>query len=296
MRREDWPNLAIFAAIARNRSFTRAGRELGVSASALSHAMKQFEAHLGVALLHRTTRSVAPTEAGARLLERLLPAMDEIQSAVTRLDEERDQPRGLLRVSSHRTAAEQVILPRLAGFARDYPEVTLELVIEDGLVDIVADGFDAGVRHAGVVDADMVAVQISPGHRVTVVAAPSYLAGRMLPQHPRELAAFRGLHYRYTSSRSVHSWQFERGGERLAITPPAAMISNDVRYLLDAALDGVGVGYVSEPQARPYIAEGRLVDMLADWCPSIPANYLYYPSRRGTSAALRALIKTLQSA
>ncbi len=295
MRRDTWADLAIFAAIADAGSFTGAAATLGVSPSALSHAMRAMEARLGVPLLNRTTRSVAPTEAGERLLATLRPAMRDLSSALEALDAARTRPAGRLRISAHRTAALHAVMPYLPRFAAACPDVDVELVVEDGLVDIVAGRFDAGVRHEHVLDQDMVSVPIGVAHRTAIVASPAYLAGRPLPRVPGDLLAHACLNYRYSSSGTIHRWQFARGEERIALDAPGAFVSNDIDVLLDAALAGLGIASQTEPQVAPHVAAGRLVVLLDDWAVTLPPNYLYYPGRRQVSAALRAFIDSTRA-
>lgn len=295
MKREDWSDLATFAAIAETGSFTQAAAKLGVSPSALSHALRAMEARLGVRLLNRTTRSVAPTEAGQRLLSTLRPAMDEVAGVLSSLDAERDRPAGPLRITAHRTAATEVIMPRMAGFAATYPDVVLELAIEDGLVDIVSERFDAGVRHEQMLEADMISVRISAPQPTAIVATPVYLARYGAPETPDDLRRHRCLAYRYTSSGAIHRWVFARDGRTFTIDPPAVFIANDPEVLVDAALAGLGVACILQSQAVRHEASGGLVCMLKDWCPLVPPNHLYYSSRRHLGAALRAFIDTLKA-
>lgn len=294
MRRDTWNDLSAFAAIAEAGSFTEAARAIGVSPSALSHTMRGLEARLGVRLLNRTTRSVAPTAAGERLLQSLAPAIGALDDALATLDADRDRPAGRVRVSAHRTAAIHSILPRLPEFMAAYPEVVVELHVEDGLVDIVAGRFDAGVRHVHVLEQDMISVRIDDGYRLVVAASPAYLAARGTPAVPGDLLAHRCLNYRYTTSRATHRWQFERDGEQLHIDTPAGFVSNDTDVLLAAAIGGCGIACLAEPQASAALASGALVGVLADWCPVLPPNYLYYPGRRVVAPALRAFIEAMR--
>ena len=296
MQRDTWADLATFATIADQHSFTRAAALLGVSPSALSHVMRGLEARLGVRLLNRTTRSVAPTEAGEQLLARLRPAIVDLDVALSDLDARRDRPAGRVRVTAHRTAALHTVMPGMARFAAEYPDVQIELAIQDGFVDIVADHFDAGVRHEHVLEQDMVSVRLGEGHRVAFVASPAYIAQAGQPEAPRDLLRHRCLGYRYTSSGRLHPWRFERQGETIALDPPCAFVSNDVDVLLQAALDGMGVACVAEPQITALVEQGRLLRVLDDWCFTLPPNYLYYPSRRQMSAGLRAFIDAMRAA
>jgi DNA-binding transcriptional LysR family regulator len=296
MDRETWSDLAVFAAIVEARGFSRAAQTLGVSPSALSHRIKAMEARLGVRLLNRTTRSVAPTEAGERLLTRLRPAMTDIDAAVAALAVDRERPAGRVRITSHRSAAFQLILPRLKAFAADYPDITVELVIDDGLVDIVAAGFDAGIRRQPSLEQDMVSVRLDDGVRLNMVASPAYLATRGRPGSPQDLAAHNCLNYRYPSSGSVHRWTFERSGQVLTLDAPGGFVTNDIDMLLAGALNGLGVACVIESQAAPYIASGALVGVLEDWRPMLPPNHIYYAGRRNVPPALRVFIDSMKTA
>lgn len=294
MKREDWSDLAIFTTIVEQGSFTRAASRMGVSPSALSHAMRALEARLGVRLLNRTTRSVAPTAAGEQLLERLRPAMAEIQAALEVLNAGRDRPVGRVRVSAHRMAAVHGLLPRLSRFADDYPDIEVELVVDDGLVDIVAERFDAGVRHEQMLDRDMVCVRIGETQRLAVVGAPGYLARFGTPLVPEDLLRHRCLNYRYTSTGAVHRWRFERDGRDVATAAPGTFTTNDAEVLLEAALGGMGLACVPESQAERHLAARSLTRVLEGCCPLLPPNYLYYPSRRQSSAAFVAFVNAMR--
>ncbi len=294
MDQETWPDLAIFAAIAELGSFTKAAVRFGVSASALSHRVRAMEARLGVRLLNRTTRSVAPTAAGEQLLARLRPAIGEIAAALEGLNEQRDRPAGRVRINAHRGAALHAVLPRLAAFADAYPDITVELVIDDGLVDIVAERFDAGVRHRHVLEQDMVSVRVSDPVQLCVVGSPGYLARFGVPGMPGDLLRHRCLNYRYQTSGAVHDWQFVSGGQVLAFVAPGPFVTNDADALMEGALVGLGLACVTEPQAARHVASGALVRVLQEWCPAIPANYLYYPSRQQMSAAFTAFVGAMR--
>ncbi|MEG3143385.1 LysR family transcriptional regulator [Sphingomonas sp. RT2P30] len=295
MRRETWTDLATFAAIADAGSFTRAAEQLGVSTSALSHALRALETRLGVKLLERTTRRIAPTRAGEQLLEQLRPAIASLDAALDRIEAGRATPAGRLRIAANRTAAIHVIQPRLAAFAATCPDVQVELSIVDGPVDIVAGGFDAGVRY-DVLDAKMVAVRIGEPQRMVVAAAPDYLARAGEPASPQDLLAHRCLVYRIAASGALQRWRFDRDGQALTLDPPPALVSNDAELILAAARSGLGVAVFSEPQVAADLAAGSLVDLLADWCPVIPAHYLYYPARRQVGPALHAFVEMLREA
>jgi DNA-binding transcriptional LysR family regulator len=295
MDRDLWSGLAVFAAIVEAGSFSRAASRLGLSASALSHAMRTLELKLGVRLLDRTTRSLAPTRAGEALLLRLRPAIEAVEGALGDLDEARDVPVGRVRVSAHRVAAVYAILPRLAQFARACPGVTVELVVDDGFVDIVADRFDCGVRHAMTLQADMISVRISEAVPLIYVAAPAYLAGRVPPASPDSLGDHRCLCYRHTSSGVVHRWDFEQDGRRFERTIRGDFITNDVDVLRDAAVAGLGVACLPLPHAEQPLGEGRLVEVMAGWAPVLPPNHLYYPSRHQPTAAFRAFVDAMRA-
>ncbi|KFC74193.1 putative DNA-binding transcriptional regulator [Bosea sp. LC85] len=289
MNRADLPHLAVLAAVARNRGFRGAGRELGIAPSAVSHAVSLLEGRLGVRLLARSTRSVAPTEAGAQLLERLLPAMSEIALALEVAAASRDEPAGNLRLTVPRTAAHLVLAPKLGAFAAAYPEIVLEIVIDDRFADVVAGGFDAGIRLGESLQRDMIAVRIGPRMRGVAVAAPSYFAGRDMPLTPHDLPGHRCIRFRFESG-VIYRWEFEKDG--LVVEPEVTgpLILGEDRLVLQAALDGAGIAFLFEDYVRDGLEEGRLVPVLEDWCPPFDGFYLYYPSRRQMRPALRALV------
>ncbi|GJE68712.1 LysR family transcriptional regulator [Methylorubrum podarium] len=294
MDRDLWSGLAVFAAIVEAGSFARAAVRLGLSASALSHAMRVLEARLGIRLLDRTTRSLAPTQAGADFLLSLRPALASVEEALGTLDLNRARPAGRIRVNAHRSAAVHVVLPRLAGFADAYPDVALELVVDDGLVDIVAERFDCGVRHEGELQRDMISVRISDPVPLAFVAAPAYLEAREAPQAPDDLGRHRCLCYRYTSSGTIHVWEFERDGRRFERAVPGAFVSNDVDVMRDAAVAALGVACLPRPHVDRHLESGALVEVLAGWAPVLPPNHLYYPSRRQPTSAFRAFVAAMR--
>lgn len=295
MKRETWNDLAVFVAVGDAGGFTRAAATLGVSPSAVSHSVRGLETRLGVRLLNRTTRSVAPTPAGEQLLAALRPAMASLEETVGALEHQRDRPAGRVRISAHRTAALYAILPRLAGFAERYPDITLEIEVDDGLVDIVASRFDAGIRRAEVLAPDMISVRLDDGVRLAYVAAPGYLAGAGKPSVPADLLQHRCINYRFASSGRIHRWAFERGGEEMFVDAPGTLVFNDTDMLLEAAIAGYGIACVTSEQAAAHVAAGRLVDLLESWAPLLPANHLYYPGRHNVPAALRAFIDAVRS-
>ncbi|MGN7291911.1 LysR family transcriptional regulator [Rhizobium sp. SAFR-030] len=294
MDRDLWSGLAVFAQIVEAGSFTKAAARMGQSASALSHAMRSLETRLGVRLLDRTTRSLAPTTAGESLLQRLRPAMLSVDEALGTLDQARDKPAGRIRINAHRPAAVHVVLPKLAPFALSYPDVAVELVVNDGLVDITAERFDCGVRHEGELQRDMISVRISDPVPLVFVATRRYLDDHGTPQTPDDLGRHRCLCYRYTSSGTIHVWEFERGGRSLERAIPGTFVTNDVDLMRDATVAGLGIACLPLPHAQRHLAAGELVEILSGWAPTLPPNHLYYPSRRLPSAAFRAFVQAMR--
>jgi DNA-binding transcriptional LysR family regulator len=287
--RIDPSDLATFLAIARHRSFRAAATELGVTASALSHALRNIETRLDLRLFNRTTRSVALTEAGERLFSRIRPAFQDIDDALEDLNNFRGTPTGTLRFNAARQSTQLVLLPIVTGFLKAYPDVNVELVVNDALVDMVSAGFDAGVRFGETIAADMIAVPIGPRHRFAVVASPGYFKTRKPPVTPHDLKDLPCIRYRFTSG-AMYRWEFERGGIEVDIDVEGPLTLNDQDLMVDAALDGAGLAFVFEAQVEELIARRKLVRVLADWCPAYPGFFLYYPSRRQLPAALRAFI------
>ena len=294
MGRLDLDTLDSFAAVARHRSFRRAAVERGVSASTLSQNVRDLEARLGVRLLNRTTRSVAPTAAGERLLERLGPALAEVDSAVREARAAQAEPSGTLRINAPEPAIELVLAPLAAEFLAAYPAVQLNVTAETALVDIVAKGYDAGVRWGESLAQDMVAVPLGHSQRYVLVASPAAIARYGVPRHPRELMDRPCLRVRFPSG-AEPPWEFERDGEVVRLAPPARIVTNSVTLLLHAALDGAGFLATFEGYARPHLDAGRLVEVLADWSDRFPGPYLYYPSRRHPPSALRAFVDFVQT-
>lgn len=294
MPRSDFDNLHAFILVARERSFTRAAAQLGVTQSALSHTIRALEAKLDVRLLTRTTRGVAPTEAGERLYKSLEPHYEGIAAGLSALSELRDKPAGTIRITTHDHAAGTVLWPRLATMLSRYPEVKVEININYGLIDIVAERFDAGVRLGDQVAKDMVAVRISQDVRMTVVAAPGYLAGRSVPQLPRDLTGHCCINMRLPTYDSVYAWEFEKDGQALQVHVQGQCTFNTTPQKLQAALDGYGFAYLPEDMVREHVAAGRLVRVLDDWCPVFPGYHLYYPSRRQASPAFALIVDALR--
>lgn len=289
MNRIQLSQLAVLAAVAEGGGFRRAARELGVAPSAVSHAVSALEESLGIRLLARTTRSVAPTEEGRRLLESLKPALGEIGAALDALAENRDRPAGPLRITMPRLACEHLVAPRLGEFLALYPEIELEIVTRDQFEDIVAQGFDAGLRLGEHLEADMIAVRASAPWRASVVAAPSYFRDWPMPQHPRDLLDHRCIRRRFSSG-SIYRWEFEKDGKTLAADISGPLILPEDRLILVACLNGAGLAQLFDARVDDYVREGRLIRVLDDWCPPFDGFYIYYPSRRQMRPALRAFV------
>lgn len=282
-------DLTTFLAIARHKSFRAAAAELGVTASALSHSLRNIEERLDVRLFNRTTRSVALTEAGERLFTRITPAFRDITDALDDLNTFRGKPAGTLRFNSAKQSAQLVLLPIVTQFLRAYPDIKIELTTDDALVDMVSGGYDAGVRFGETIAADMIAVPIGPRHRFAVVGSPGYFKGRKKPVTPHDLSKLPCIRFRFAGG-NFYRWEFERGGMEVEIEADGPLTLTDQDLMLQAALDGTGLAYVFEQQAKELIKQKRLVRVLEDWCPAYPGFFLYYPSRRQLPAALRAFI------
>jgi DNA-binding transcriptional LysR family regulator len=294
MLRENLNDILAFLAVARDRSFTRAAAKLGVSQSALSHTIRGLEARLGLRLLARTTRSVAPTEAGERLLRALGPRFDEIEAELAGLSELRDKPAGTIRITSGEHAAEAILWPALAKLLPRYPDIKVELNIDYGLTDIVAERYDAGVRLGEQVAKDMIAVRIGPDFRMAVVGAPSYFARRPKPKNPQDLTAHDCINIRLPTYGSIYAWEFEKRGRALKVRVEGQLVFNNIALRVNAALAGLGLAYLSEDQVQEHVAEGRLVRVLGDWCPPFSGYHLYYPSRRQAAPAFALLVEALR--
>ena len=294
MRRDDVSDLLAFLAVAKDRSFTRAAARLGVSQSALSHNLRELEARLGVRLLTRTTRSVAPTEAGEHLLRNVGPRFDEIEAELASLNELREKPAGTLRLTTGEHAADTILWPILAKLLPDYPDIKVEIVIDYGLTDIVAERYDAGVRLGEQVAKDMIAVRIGPDISMAVVAAPSYFDQRKRPLVPQDLTAHDCINLRLPTYGGLYIWEFEKAGRELKVRVEGQFVFNTIALRLNAALAGFGLAYLPEDQVQTYLADGRLVRVLADWCPPFSGYHLYYPSRRQPAPAFALLVEALR--
>ncbi|PWT84364.1 MAG: LysR family transcriptional regulator [Proteobacteria bacterium] len=294
MQRGHLDDLVAFVAVGRERSFTKAAAKLGVSQSALSHTIRALEARLGVRLLTRTTRSVAPTEAGERLLRTLAPRLDEIDAELASVAELRDKPAGTVRITATEFAIDTVLLPKLARLLRHYPDIKVEMIVDYGLTDIVAQQYDAGVRSGEQVARDMIAVRIGPDVRMAVVGAPSYFKARPEPKKPQELIGHNCINLRLPTHGNVYAWEFEKGSRELKVRVEGQLVFNGTAQLLNAALAGCGLAYVPEGLVQVHIAKGRLKRVLADWCPPYSGYHLYYPSRRQSSAAFALVVDALR--
>jgi len=294
MQRGHLDDLVAFLAVGRERSFTKAAAKLGVSQSALSHTIRALEARLGVRLLSRTTRSVSPTEAGERLLRTAAPHIEEIEAEILAVSAFREKPAGTIRITATEYAHDTILWPRLIKFLRKYPDIKVEVFLDNGLTDIVAQRFDAGVRAGEQVAKDMIAVRIGPDIRVSVVGAPSYFKKRPEPKKPQDLIAHTCINLRLTTLGGLYSWEFEKGNRQPKVRVEGQLTFSNTAQMLTAALDGFGLAYVPEDLARPLIAKGRLNLVLADWCPPYTGYHLYYPSRRQTSVAFSLLVDALR--
>lgn len=293
--RDDLSGLTALLVVADKRSFTAAAAELRVTPSAVSQSVRALEDRVGVRLLQRTTRSVGLTEAGARFLARLRPAMEGVHAAFESLDEVRGRPVGTLRLNVPRLACATVIEPILAPFLAAYPELRLDITIDDGLTDIVAKGFDAGIRIGEMLDKDVIAVPLTGDMRTAVVGSPAYFARHGKPRHPRELHAHDCINYRQISSGALYRWEFSEEGRDLTVAVDGRVITNDYDVMLRAALDGLGLAYVMEHSLAEALAAKRLVRVLIPFCPRFPGLHLYYPSRTQTPPKLRALVEFLRA-
>lgn len=291
---QGFDELAAFAAVARERSFTRAGAKLGVSPSALSQTLKGLEQRLGLRLLTRTTRSVATTEAGERLLRTIAPRFEEIEQALAELSALRERPAGTVRITAGEHAARTVVQRGLAKVLPDYPDIRVEVTVDYGLVDIVAEGYDAGVRLGEQVAKDMIALRIGPDMRMAVVGSPAYFERRSAPLSPQDLTDHNCINMRLPTYGGLFPWEFEKQGREVKVRVDGQLVFNTLRQRLDSALQGLGLAYMPEDIAAPCIASGQLVRVLEDWCPPFSGYHLYYPSRRHASPAFSLLVDALR--
>ena len=294
MQRGNLDDLLAFVAVARERSFTNAAAKMGVSQSALSHTIRQLEERLGVRLLTRTTRSVSPTEAGERLLRNIGPRFEEIEAEVAAITELRNKPAGTIRITATEYAADAILLPKLAKLLREYPDIKVEIIVDYGLTDIVAQRFDAGVRSGEQVAKDMIAVRIGPDMRMAVVGTPSYFNGRPEVKKPQDLINHNCITLRLPTHGGLYAWEFEKGSRELRVRVEGQLTYNTTGQMLTGALAGLGLAYVPEGLVQPHLAKGRLKRVLEDWCLPYSGYHLYYPSRRQPSAAFALFVDALR--
>jgi DNA-binding transcriptional LysR family regulator len=292
--RQNVNDLLAFLAVARERSFTKAAARFGVSQSALSHTIRQLEARLGVRLLARTTRAVSPTEAGERLLERIGPHFDQIEIEVDALNDLREKPAGTVKIVASDYAISSVLWPKLKSFLPKYPDIKIELLLDNGLTDIVTERYDAGVRMGDQLANDMISARIGPDFRFAVVGSKSYFTKHPIPEKPQELTRHDCINYRFPSSGALYVWEFEEKSREIKVRVDGQLVFNNIFHVLDAALAGRGLAYVPEEIALPHIREGRLQRVLEGWSPYWDGYHLYYPSRRQSSPAFVTLVEALR--
>jgi DNA-binding transcriptional LysR family regulator len=290
----DLSSLATFLVIAEERSFTRAAKRQGVSPSAVSHAMRALEEEVGVRLLARTTRSVALTEAGERLRACLKPALTEVEETLDQISGQTHRAAGRVRLLLPRLAVSSVLAPKLGRLHKQYPEIVLDVTTDDSRRDIVADGFDAGIHFGEYIEKDMIAVRVSPDHRPAIVGSPNYFKSHPKPKEPRDLLQHSCMNFRHGSA-GLYRWEFEKGKKTLSVAVNGPLIVDDLQLVIQGALEGLGLAFMAEHDVAPYLADGRLVRVLQDWCQPYPGFFIYYPSRRQQTAALTALVSVLRS-
>lgn len=287
-------DLQAFVAVARDQSFTKAAAKLGITPSALSHSMRGLEQRLGVRLLARTTRNVAPTEAGERLLRSIAPLFDQIAAEVEALGELRDKPAGTIRITCTDDSIAMSVRPMLAGFLKEYPDITLEFYVDYGFTNVVEERFDAGIRLGEAISKDMIATRISPDWRLVVVGAPEYFDRNPMPETPHDLTRHACINIRHRPSGAIYGWEFEKDGKEFTVRIEGQLVFNSMPHVINAAVDGIGLAYVTEDLATPYVADGRLKVILSDWCPYFSGFHLYYPNRRHSSPAFSAFVEAIR--
>lgn len=287
-------DLQAFLAVARDKSFTKAAAKLDITPSALSHTIRALEERLGVRLLARTTRNVAPTEAGERLMRSIAPLFDQITSEVEALGELRDKPSGTIRVTCTDDQIELCLRPKLAEFLKAYPDITLEFYVDYGFTNVVEERFDAGIRMGEAVSKDMIATRIGPDWRLAVVGSPAYFERNSPPQTPYALTEHACVNIRHRSAGSIYAWEFEKNARAFTVKVEGQLVFNSIMHVLNAAVDGIGLAYVPEELVAPYLADGRLKEILPDWCPRFQGFHLYYPNRRQASPAFSAFVETFR--
>jgi LysR family transcriptional regulator, regulator of peptidoglycan recycling len=294
MRREEMADLTAFVVVAEERSFTRAAAKLGMSQSALSQIVRRLEARLRLQLLARTTRSVAPTEAGERLLQTLAPTLHDLDASIAALGEVRGKPAGTIRITSVEHAAKTVLCPALARLLPDHPDIAVEIIVDYGLADLVADQFDAGVRLGAQVAKDMIAVRIAPDIPMAIVGSPAYFRRYPVPNEPPQLVERRCINLRLPTSGTLNGWRFAKDGRAMKVRTEGPLIFNSIDLILDTSLDGLGLAYLPLDQVQPHLESGRLTRVLGDWTQALPGYHLYYPSRRHSSPAFKVLVDALR--
>ncbi|MGV6491622.1 LysR family transcriptional regulator [Stenotrophomonas rhizophila] len=287
-------DLQAFLVVAQEQSFTKAAVRLGVTPSALSHSMRLLEERLGIRLLARTTRNVSPTEAGERLMRSIAPHFEAIGASVEALGDLRDRPAGTLRISCTDDSMQTIIRPRLAGFLAEYPDITLELYVDYGFINVVEQRFDAGIRLGEALSKDMIGVRVGPDWRLVVVGSPGYFEKHPKPRIPADITQHRCVHIRHRPTGAIYAWEFEEKGKEFTVRGDGPLVFNSMTHVINAALDGVGLAYAPEPMVAEYIAQGRLVAVLDKWCVPFPGYHLYYPNRRQPSPAFSALVAWLK--
>lgn len=294
MARNNIHEMIAFLAVARERSFTKAAAQLGVTPSALSHSVRHLEERLSIRLLARTTRDVSPTEAGERLMRSIGPHFEQIDAEIDRLSELRDKPAGNIRIACSDYVIDTIFRPVLRPFLREYPDISVELFIDNGFTNIVEQRFDAGVRLGEALSKDMIAVRIGPDWRFTVVGTPDYFERRSKPETPHELTNHSCINMRLTTAGGMYAWEFKKDGRELNVRVEGQLAFNSVLPVLNATLDGHGLAYVPEDLTKPYLDRGELVEVLADWSPNWQGYHLYYPSRRQASPAFSAFVEAIR--
>ncbi len=294
MAKEDFNSLLWFLAVAEERSFTKAAAKLGITQSTLSHTIKRLESGMGIRLLTRTTRNVAPTEAGERLRQSLAPRVAEIEADIAALMEFRDKPAGNIRITLSDHALECAVWPKLRPVLSAYPDIKLELSIDNGMRNIVEDGFDAGIRLGESVQKDMIAVRIGPDWRLVAVASPAYFSAHPVPKHPQDLIGHNCINMRQATAGGLYAWEFAKGGQDLRVRVDGQLTFNTSYAMIDAALNGYGIAYLPENLVERHIAAGALILALDDWSPKFPGYYIYYPSRRQALPAFKVIVDALR--
>ncbi|MDX1062168.1 LysR family transcriptional regulator [Sinorhizobium medicae] len=294
MSRDEFSEMRAFLEVARERSFTRAAAKLGVTRSALSHTVRALEERLGIRLLSRTTRDVAPTAAGERLVECIEPHFESIAAEISAIGALRDKPAGHIRIVCPDDAIGMVFRPRLPAFLRDYPDIKVELIADNGFTNIVERQFDAGVRLGEAIARDMVAVRIGPNVRYAVVGSPDYFGRHSTPSSPQELTNHKCINLRLPTLGAIYAWEFNKDAHEFSVRVDGQLTLNNIEPALDAALDGIGLAYAPKDLVQPYLESGQLQEVLADWCPTFQGYHLYYPSRRNPSPAFSAFVEAFR--